>query len=239
MVATLRAELTAGTKRLLALRGPALKAIIFGAAWYFFPTWLFIGVALVLYFVPFFQTSVFFSLFVGLLAVAAWAPAGFWYAVFLAVLFGWLLSIKDLMFIDRRLSCEMLIFAVAFFLLRQFYVSFGTLDGSALLGAFFVAAIIGWMVRTLVLRFGGSDGPEKWIAFRLVGILAWQAIVICLFFPLDATYQSIVAFLLIVPTVDVLADYVARGFSREKIFVASGFAFSLLALVLVSAVWKP
>ena len=121
MVTTLKIELFAGIKRLLALRGPALKAIIYGVVWYFFPTWLFVCIAIVLYFIPSFQSSSFLSLFIGILVVAIWAPASVWYAIFLAILFGWLLSVKDLMFIDRRLSYEMLIFATTFLLLHQFY----------------------------------------------------------------------------------------------------------------------
>jgi hypothetical protein len=239
MVSTLKTGFIANMKRLVALRGSALKAIVFGVAWYFLPTWLFACVALVLYFVPFFQTSVFLSAFVGLLVLAAWAPAGILYGILLAMLFGWLLSIKDLMFIDRRVSYEMLVFTVSFFLLHQFYSSFGTLDGFALLGAFFVAALLGWMVRTLLLSFNDGTKPEAWVAFRLVGIVAWQAITICLFLPLDAIYQSVVAFLLIVPVVDIFSDYLFHGFSRQKIFITSGFAFTLLTLVLVSAAWKP
>jgi hypothetical protein len=226
-------------KRLGSLRGPALKAIVFGASWYFLPMWLFAVIALLLYFIPVFQTSFFFSAFVGVLAIAAWAPAEVWYAVLVAVLFGWLVSIKDLIFIDRRTSYEMLIFATTFFLLHQFYSSFTTLDGFALFGAFFIAALIGWMVRTLFLNFVESDAPEKRLAFRIVGIVAWQAIVVCLFLPLDAVYQSVVAFLLVVPAVDILSNQVIDGFSRKKIFMMLGFALTLVTLVLVSASWRP
>src|ERR1700735_5015882 len=101
------------------------KAAIFALGWFFLPFWLFLLLALYLYFFPFFQSRKLLGApFLGLLALTFIGPASFFMAIVFGLLFYYLLLIKDLVLIDRKAAYELFAFVLLFFFLRSFYENF-------------------------------------------------------------------------------------------------------------------
>jgi hypothetical protein len=226
-------------RRLYSFRYVVLKALIFGAAWYLLPAWLFVFVALYFYFVPFFRTGKFLPSFIAVLAIYFLAPATLAYALVGAILFGWLLGIRDLLFIDRRLAYEVLVLGLVFFLLRLFYMANEIISGGSFLGAFLMAILLSWMLYALMRAPGiGSkegQGGHPAIMGWLSMLFFWEILTICLFLPLDFIYQSVIAFLLAVPVIDFLPAWFWGQFSRSKGLAMASVVFGGLVLVLASA----
>ncbi|HVO29031.1 MAG TPA: hypothetical protein VMT81_03560 [Candidatus Paceibacterota bacterium] len=216
-----------------------LKAAVFALAWFFFPFWLFLLVALYLYFVPWFQTRKLLAPFLALLVLAYLQPAGLVFFLIFGALFYYLLLIKDLLVIDRRSAYELLVLALSFFLLRDFYGRFGgALTGAGFFWGFLTAALIGLLVRGFIRSFAErADAPENRAAAGVSFLLIWQFLMLGLFLPLDFVYQSVIVFLAVVLVADIIPERYLGGSSRTKLFVTSATVFTLAAIVLASAQW--
>lgn len=148
-----------------------LKAAIFAAAWLFLPFWMFVLAALYLYYVPWFKPGKLALPFFALLLLAYLQPvsplaAGLWFALIFGAIFYCTMLVKDLLVLDRRSLYEIIILALSFFLLRDFYGRFaegiggaagaaGAAGGGsiALFYAFLVAAAIALLVRSFLGAF--------------------------------------------------------------------------------------
>jgi hypothetical protein len=236
-----------------------VKAAAFGVAWFFFPFWFFLIIALYLYLIPLFQSRALFVPFAALLVLAYAQPPGLLFAGALAILFYWLLLIKDLIVIDRRTAYEILVIALSFFLLRDFYRSFGAagLVGStaALCYAFLAAGILGVMVSSFIGAFSaalpldlpaalpaesdqqGAGRGKARIAGWLVFLISWQFIILGLALPLDFIYQSVIVFLVVAFAMDLISGHSFGVLSRQMLITASTTIFAVLAIVLTAARW--
>ena len=224
----------------MAFRTPFSKGLIFAAAWYFLPAWLFIPVAAYLYFVPFFQSSKFLAVFIGIMGIYVFTPDPIGYAVIGGILFGWLIAIRELLFIDRRSAYEVLIFAILFFHLRIFYHAHTIIGITPFFAAFILAVLIAWMAKGFLDFFRDTDvngrGPlSVAIGVGLLCFFSWQILMISFVLPLDFVYQSLLAFLCIVGMLDFLSTYLFGGATREKIFFTATVVFCGLVILLTSA----
>ena len=225
-----------------------LRAAVFALAWFFFPFWLFLLIALYLYFVPLFQAKkLAVPFFVLLILTYIEAPSILFLLIF-AALFYYLLLIKDLLLIDRRSAYELVVLALAFFLIRSFYEYFGAglITGASLWYGFSVAALIGLLINGFIRGFSDGPGSESvkrdisprvaaWLAFLMV----WQFLILGLFLPLDFVYQSVIIVLIAVPVIDFVPEYCFGGVaSRRKVLTTGMAVFALLAIVLSSAQWS-
>ena len=230
----------AAFKRLVSFRTPLLKGLIFGGAWYVLPAWLFIPVAAYLYFIPFFQSSKFISAFVAILAIYAFTPDPAAFALVGGVLFGWLIAIRELLFIDRRSTHEVLILAIAFFLFRIFYHARITVEASSFLVTFLLAGLIAWTAKGFMNGLKDGEQTEEKMPFVAIGIgliwfLTWQAAIAVSLVPVDFVYQSLLAFLFIVGMLDLVLGYFSGDIAREKIFFTATAVFCGLVLLLTAA----
>jgi hypothetical protein len=233
----------AGFKRFFSFRRPIIKGLLFGAAWYLFPAWLFILAAAYLYFVPFFQSSKFFPVFVAVMAIYGLAPASLAYALAGGILFGWLIAIRELLFIDRRFAHEVLIFALVFFLLRIVYVAQDTIGMNSFFWALFIAAMVAWMAKGFVDSCMADEAkkqkrPFAAIGIGLLGFFAWQVIMIGFVIPVDFVYQSLLAFLVTVGMFDLLSAHLLGYAARKKILLTATMVFSGLVILLAAAPFK-
>ncbi len=231
-------DLKAIAHRLYSFRKVGLKALVFGLAWYFAPAWLFILVALYLYFVPFFQWTKFLPAFIAILVLYVLVPATFAYALLGVILFGWLLAIRDLLFIDRRRAYEILFLGLLFFLLRAFYMANGTIRTGSFVMALLVAALIGWLFQVLVQNFPAKEGNRvglQGVAAWLVAWLSWQMLTACLFLPLDFVFQSVLVFLLLFPVIDLLPAYLRGELLLKKVMMTFSFFFAFIVIILAAA----
>lgn len=220
-------------------------------AWVLFPKWLFILVALYLYFVPLSQAKTVMAPFFALLALCILQPAGWCFAAIVGALFLYTLLIKDLYLIDRKSAYEALSLVLMFLLLRIFYLDMIAHTGILpVLYAFIVAGLFTGLVGGFIGNFspeGETTGTAaiattqkttRRVAVRIAFLLFFELIIIGLFLPLDFIYQSVVVFLLIAAIVELLPRYLFGTFSRTRLLTTFSVLFTLLVLVLGSARWE-
>ena len=224
-----------------------LKAGVFGLAWLLLPFWIFFLVALYLYFVPWFQVGRLILPFFVLLLLSYVQTSGFFFALIFAAAFYLMLLVKDLLILDRRSAYEILILAFTFFLLRDFYMRFNEgIGGAAIFYAFLTAAVVALLMRSFVnsFAFEGANEPAQphfplrratgvWLSFLLLA----QILIAGLFLPLDFIYQSTIVFLIAVLFIDLTAEYLLTGLTKNKTLGVASTVFALLVIVLSSARW--
>lgn len=219
-----------------------LKAAVFAAAWAIAPFWLFVVIALYLYFVPIAQSRSVVIPFLILLAISALEPVGFFLAFVFGAAFLYILLIKDLYLVDRRSAYEVLVIFLSFFILRDFYLHFGgTVSEGTLFMAFLVAAILGGLDASFVRTFFDEVSPESRLlrntACLLLALLTWQFLIAGLFLPVDFVYQATIVLIIVVFFVDLIPQYLFGEMNRVKLLTTSSVVFGLLAIVLSSARW--
>jgi hypothetical protein len=220
----------------------ALRALIFAAVWFFLPYWLFALVALYCYFVPLFRPWKLFIPFFCIMVLAFIYPAGILFAAILGVMFYCTLLIKDLLVVNRRSMYEILVLALFFFLIRNFFEAWTGFGGGAFIASFFCAVLIGFLTDNIMHFFASETllpiGGMRRISGWLMALLSWQALLVGLLLPLDFVYQSIIVFVAITFFYELIIGHFFEDLSRERIFVTAGVFFSLLALLLASAPWR-
>lgn len=137
-----------------------LRAAVFAAAWLFLPWWLFLLVAAYCYFFHFFQPWKTFVAFLCLLALTVAQSPSPLFALVFGVVFYYILLIKDLIVIDRRSAYEVLVLALSFFLIRDFFRGFHALNGNALFWSFGVAVAMGLLADS-TMRFFADVLPSS------------------------------------------------------------------------------
>ena len=226
-----------------------LKAVIFGAAWWALPFWLFLIIALYLYFVPIMGANKVLAPFFVLLLASFLESQGAVDAVIFAAIFYCILLVKDLLIIDRRSAYEILMLVLSYLILRSFFLTVG---GSFGLRSFVYSLIVAWGVSAMISSFAKnfSAAPEALSAtamrearsfHRMFGwmmfLLMWQLTVVGLFLPLDFLYQSAIIFLVAAILIDLVPQYVFGEFSRAKVLATGSVLFALLTIVAASARW--
>jgi hypothetical protein len=174
-----------------------LRALVFGAAWFVLPFWLFVLIALGFYFVPWLQAGKLFAPFFGLLVLSLVVPNSIFFAIILAAIFYYLLLIKDLLLIDRRAAYEILIFILAFFLVEELYRALGSsgVTAASVWFGFLVAALIGLMTNSFIRYVAADASPLRRAVAWLVFLLVWQLSLVGFFLPVDSGYQAAIVFL--------------------------------------------
>jgi len=219
-------------------------------AWMFLPWWVFVPIALYLYFVPLSQTQTAIGPFLALLALCLMQPAGYCFAVVFGVLFWYVLLIKDLYIIERKSAYEILSLIIVFLSLRLFYLDMGGRMGiDAIVWAFAIAGLFAGLVSGFIGNFSpntAADGtgtassaqnPLRRVAVFAAFLLFFQILIVGLFLPLDFIYQSVVAFLLTALVIEFFPQYLFGSLSRTKFLATASVLFTLLVVVLGSARW--
>ncbi|HUI92615.1 MAG TPA: hypothetical protein VLX68_10245, partial [Chitinivibrionales bacterium] len=191
-----------------------IKAVVFAAAWWYLPTWLFLALACIIYFVPPFEARNNLPAFLVLLGISLATARAAVMAAVLAVLCYYLLLIKDFLVVDRKLARTVLAMALSFFLFREFFLSwYAGLSAGALAWAWVMAIAFGMLLNgVIVARRGKEVSDEHDRDPRRVAVLAsmlvmFEILVACLFLPVDFIYQSIIAFLVAALILDLVPAY--------------------------------
>ena len=215
-----------------------LKALIFAVAWWGLPFWLFLIIALYLYFVPITGTGKVSVPFLVLLLISLLEGPSIVDAIIFAAIFYFILLIKDLLIIDRRSAYEIMVLVLSYLLLRSFFLDVG---GSFGLRAFFygliVAVAISGMVGSFIKNFSDAPYPFRRMLGWMTFLLMWQLVIVGLFLPLDFLYQSAIIFLMAAILIDLVPQYVFGELSRAKVLASGSVIFSLLVIVSASARW--
>ena len=218
-----------------------VKAVVFALAWLWFPSWLFIVLALGMYLIPLFQAGKLAVPFFTLMILALLQGPSILFAVIFGAVFYAILLIKDLLLIDRRSAYELVMLTLIFLVLRTFYVHFNMgVTGVGLFLGFFVAILLALLTRGLM------DSREELAPHKksLIRLAVWlsvfifaQAIVIGLFLPLDFVYQAVIIFLIAALVADVLPHYLMGTLTKTKVLAAGTIIFALLTVLISSARW--
>lgn len=232
--------------RAFSLRGPIIRALVFALAWAVLPFWLFLLVALYLFFVPLSQAGSVVMPFFALMVLTLLQPVGWPMAVIFGLIFWYILLIKEFYIVDRKSAYEALVLVLGYFLFRIFYANF---DGGFGGGAAFFALPIAALVSLLFLSFMKNFGEEVSIVHnagdslrRVTGfamfVVTFELLLLGLFLPLDFIYQSSIVFILAALFMEFTSKYLFYGtLSRRRVLMVSSVAFVLFALLLGSARW--
>lgn len=236
------------------MRGSIIRAVVFALVWAVCPFWLFLLVALYLFFVPFSQIKIVIIPFLALLILTALQPTGFFAAVILGAIFWCTLLIKELYLVDRKSAYEALTLTLTYLLVRDFYLKAGdNFGGTAIVFALIIAFVISALFSTFIKNFTERDAlPErepkpaesgnrsllrKTTVF-LVFFLVFEFLMTGLFLPLDFIYQSSIVFLLAALVMEFFGKHLFNGnLLRERVLAVSSSIFVLLVIILGSARW--
>jgi hypothetical protein len=225
-----------------------LKAVIFGVAWWaspFISIWLFLIIALCLYFIPITGTGKVSVPFLVLLLISFFQGTSVVVAILFAALFYFILLIKDLLIIDRRSAYEILMLILSYLLIRSFFLDVG---GSFGLRALVYGVIAAWGISAMITNFikNFSTLPEDsarevrlfrrmlgWLTF----LLMWQLLIVGLFLPLDFLYQSAIIFLVAAAIINLVPQYIFGELSRVKVLATGSVLFALFVIIAASARW--
>lgn len=221
-----------------------IRAIVFAAAWWFLPTWLFLAVACGVYFLPSFGSILNLPAFLVLIGVSiATAPS-----VPMSVIYGalcyYLLLIKDLLVVDRKSARAVLAMGLSFFLFREFFLSwYAGLSGGSLLWAWVLAVVFGMLLNGVIVARRGKEvddehdrRPRRAVVLASV-LVIFEVLVVCLFLPVDFIYQSIIAFLAAALLLDLVPAYFFHELEPRRIRTTATVLATLLVVVLASAKW--
>ena len=222
-----------------------LKAVIFGVAWWALPFWLFIIIALYLYFIPIAGTGRVSVPFFVLLLISFFEEQNALSAILFAAIFYFILLVRDLLIIDRRSAYEILMLVLSYLFMRSFFLNVG---GAFSFGTIFYSLIVACSIGILVVNFikNFSVAPEEssreersfrrmvgWMTF----LILWQLLIVGTLLPLNFLYQSAIVFLVSAIMIDLVPQYAFGELSREKILATGSVLFALLVIVIASARW--
>jgi len=235
-----------GIKNATSLRGLVIRAAIFGLAWLLLPFWLFLLIALYFYFRPFFRPLKLFFPFLMTLFFAFTGQPGFLSAVFLSVLFYLLLGIKDLVFVDRKSSHEVLIMLLMFLTLTRLFSYYGSWGApSAFFCAFAVGIVFFILANSFASEYGngaraavaGKPLKSEQIIPAIAALASWQLTLAAFFLPLNFLYQSALTFLSVAILLELISDHLGGALTRRRILVYFSAFSVFFVLILGMAQW--
>ncbi len=224
----------------------ALRAAIFAVAWWALPFWLFLLVALYLYFVPMTGAQKVWVPFFVLLLITFLQTQGIIFGLIFGIIFYFLLLVKDLIIIDRRSAYEMLIFVLSYLLVRGFFLNVGGSFGWwSLLDSAVAAVAVSALVTSFIKNFSAASEDSSAREVRsfhrmlswMIFLLTWQLLIVALFLPLNFLYQTTIVFLIAIIILDLLPQYIFGELTRRKMLITGLVLFALLVIVLSSASW--
>lgn len=214
-----------------------LKAALFGAGWLVLPFWLFIVFALYLYFVPYFQPLKLGVPFGITLLLALLVEANGWLAVFFALIFFFILGIKDLVFVDRQTAYSFLVFVLSFLSVLIFFSKF---DYGVSLASFAWLIFSGILIVLLVNSFikynlEKIDRRKRNTLLGFSFLLFIEAGLVALFLPVNFFHQTAILFFSFVVIFELMTDYLSQKLSMRRGLMYFSLFFAALVIILASA----
>lgn len=220
-----------------------LKAVVFGAAWYFLPWWAFFLLALYFYLVPLFQPFKLALPFTLILFFAYFGPPSLGLAFVLGILFYLVLGIKDLIFIDRRGAYEFLLLLLVFLSALRFFAYFSAgYSNSAFFAALALAFVYFLLMRALV-SYEPSDRLNRAVLRRnrifaaTSAFLVFDFALVLLALPLNFFYQAALFFAAAAVFTELASDHALGELRRLKLLWSFSVFFIILIIVLGAADW--
>jgi len=219
-----------------------VKAIIFGVLWLFLPYPLFLIGALYLYLIPVFRPVKMALPFLGLIVLSGLVERGFFIALAIGATYYIIDGIKDLIFIRRRMSYEILVFLIMFIGSVGLYSQTGWLTLLGVIWSFVLSVFAILLLRELSLY---GDPPIRSVAkkdvrvvvFGLVGFFVWQLSIVLFILPLGSMYQAAILFLTSAVLIEIAMTYLSGELTRNKLLINFTVLFIFMVFVIASNNW--
>ncbi|MFH0890643.1 MAG: hypothetical protein V1856_01270 [Candidatus Liptonbacteria bacterium] len=218
------------------------RAAALGLAWWFLPYGWFGVVALLLYFLPFFQPARTALPFLVLLAITFFLPEpNVWMALLLSILMFLILGVKDLLLVNRASASEALFFTLVFVMLLVFFNNFGH-SGQA--GFWFylfsIPAISFFLLNHLMFHYGGTELSPTRRAVR-TGTLSFfllQLLWIVSILPMNPYLQTGLVLVSLVTAVEIVLEQSRSALSRRGGLFFFSVWFVAVVLILTVNSWS-
>ena len=219
----------------------ALKAVLFYAAWIFFPFWAAAVLAVVLYLAPFFKPRQFLVPFLLLLLLAYFLPSNFWNGAALAGGMYLILGIKDLVFVNRRVAYQTLAYLLFLPTYLHLFATLKNWQNAAFIYLFLTGLIFLIVIRAFLnYSFPLSDAAEirkRWAIAGASALLIWQLSITLLFLPFSFWSQAAILFLAAAILLQNILDDAAGILERKKLIFRLVLFLGALAIVLLGNGW--
>ncbi len=221
------------------------KAIALGLAWLYLPFWVFLGLALLVYFFPFFKSWRFILPFGLLLLLTSpiLATKSIWFAILIAWVFFFILGVKDLILINRRSGYSLMTLGLIFILFFTFFThieiwsGWAMFFGSLVLALFFFFLLIGLTRYDDFLKTQEKNQvllSHGWLSGGVVTFLIWQMTWVLNFMPFNPFYRAILLFVTAGVLIEITLAYLAQKLTQRKILINFSilFVFSIFILMI-------
>lgn len=221
------------------------KAAVFAYAWWYLPAWLFAVVALILYFIPPFQTRRNLVPFLVLLGISLTTPPSVLMALIYGILCYYLFLIKDLLVIDRKSARAVLAMALSFFLFREFFSAWSVgFSAGAVVVSWIVAIAFGALLNGVIVAHRNQQEEDlptirrlRRVTVTIASFIIFEFLIAALFLPIDFIYQSITVFLVAALFIDLVPAYFFHDLAPRRIRATAMAVFAMLVVTLASAKW--
>jgi hypothetical protein len=224
-----------------------VRAAIFALAWWYLPAWLFCIAAAGIYFWPLLGARNNLPAFLVLTGIALATSHSVLMVLVYGVLCYYLLLIKDYLVVDRKSARTMLAMALSFFLFLEFFSAWHTgLSPWGTFWAWIVAIAFGLLLNGVISARRGkevndeqaSDRRLRHAAAGVMALVLFETLMVCLFLPVDFTYQAIIAFLMAALLLDLVPVYFFQELDARRVRMTAVAVFVMLVIVLAAAPWK-
>jgi len=218
------------------------RAVAFGTAFWLLPYGWFLAVALLLYFIPFFQPGRTALPFLALLGVTPFIPvSNFWMALLLSVLMFLVLGIKDLLLINRASASEALFFTLSFVMLLLFFGYFKNPGVPGLwLAATILSVAIFFLLNHLMFHYGGEDltPGRRAVGAGILAFFTLELLWVASILPMSQYLQTGLVLVSLVIGTEIVLENFRRVLSRRSGLLYFSVWFALIILVLTANSWS-
>jgi len=158
-------------------------------------------------------------------------------AALLGVLFFLILGLKELVFIDRRLASESMIFLI---LSAAGFLLYESADAWSAWAAvkIFIFAWMFWALAGGFLERKEISNPKSPLVLGVMSFLLFEISMVIAFLPLDFLYQAAIAIFTAFIFFEWLTAYSEERLEKNKILFYASFLFILATLIFSFAAWS-
>jgi hypothetical protein len=217
----------------------AAKTGIFGLGLIYLPYWIFVALALALYFYPPFHSGKFLFPFAVAIFFSLSMPKEYPIAILMSAIFLLILGIKDLVIVNRIRSYGFMVSLIAIFACWWFFYIFGNGGAIASVQSLALAVIAFLLVKGFIdYSYFDSNSNESKSKYRSYTIVLLGSLVISelsgvlTLIPLSFHYQSVFLATASIVLFWIIIDYLEYRLTRKKILAGFSVVFSLLGIML-------
>lgn len=208
------------------------KAIVFSAAWYFLPFWVFLIVASYFYFFPIFQSGKFLASFLITVYLAFLNEPNIWLAILLGLVFYLTIGIKDLIFVNRKISYTILIFTLFLLFTLTFWKINSFWDSNLLLKSVLLPIVFFLLTKNYLDEREEFESKRKFLILGLTSLFVWQFALVIIFLPLNRFYSSLILLAEAMIFLEIMPDYLNKNLDKRKKLTFFSLLFILIILIL-------